>query len=88
MGTVEIRTLTTDEWALLRDVRFASLRDAPEAFTSTVEREQDYPPDVWQLRTGTSAIAFVDGYGRIPHTEAEREAAISSLREAILEEPW
>ena len=32
--------------------------------------------------------AIVDGYGRIPHTEAEREAAISSLREAILEEPW
>jgi ribosomal protein S18 acetylase RimI-like enzyme len=61
MGAVEIRTLTTDEWTLLRDVRFASLRDAPEAFTSTVAREQDYPPDVWQLRTGTSAIAFVDG---------------------------
>jgi ribosomal protein S18 acetylase RimI-like enzyme len=61
MTTVEIRTLTTDEWALLRDVRFASLRDAPEAFTSTVEREEAYPPDVWQLRTGTSAIAFVDG---------------------------
>src|SRR4051794_18887747 len=61
MTTVEIRTLTTDEWALLRDVRFASLRDAPEAFTSTVEREKDLPPDVWQLRTGPSAIAFVDG---------------------------
>ena len=61
MTTVEIRTLTTDEWALLRDVRFASLRDAPDAFTSTVEREEGYPPDVWQLRTGTSAIAFVDG---------------------------
>jgi ribosomal protein S18 acetylase RimI-like enzyme len=59
--TVEIRTLTTDEWALLREVRFASLRDAPEAFTSTVEREERYAPDVWQLRTGTSAVAFVDG---------------------------
>jgi len=61
MSTVDIRRLTTDEWALLRDVRFASLRDAPEAFTSTVEREQHYPPEVWQLRTGNSAIAFVDG---------------------------
>ena len=49
---IEIRTLTTDEWALLRDTRFASLRDAPEAFTSTVEREEGYPPEVWQLRTG------------------------------------
>ena len=61
MGTTEIRTLTTDEWALLRDTRFASLRDAPEAFTSTVAREEGYPPEAWQLRTGTSAIAFAAG---------------------------
>ena len=61
MSTVEIRTLTTDEWTILRDVRFASLREAPEAFTSTVEREEHHAPDVWQLRTGTSAVAFVDG---------------------------
>ena len=32
--------------------------------------------------------AIVDGYRRDPHTEAEREAAISSLRDAIAEEPW
>ncbi len=61
MGTTEIRTLTTDEWAVLRDLRFASLRDAPEAFTSTVEREEGYPPEVWQLRTGTAAVAFAAG---------------------------
>jgi ribosomal protein S18 acetylase RimI-like enzyme len=61
MTTVEIRTLTTNEWAILRDTRFASLRDAPEAFTSTVEREEHYAPEVWQLRTGASAIAFADG---------------------------
>jgi len=59
--TTEIRTLTTDEWALLRDLRFASLREAPGAFTSTVEREEGYPPEVWQLRTGTAAVAFVAG---------------------------
>ncbi len=32
--------------------------------------------------------AVVDGYRRVPPTEAERQAAISSLRDAILEEPW
>lgn len=32
--------------------------------------------------------AIVDGYRRLPPTEAERQAAISSLRDAILEEPW
>ncbi len=32
--------------------------------------------------------AVVDGYRRIPPTEAERQAAIASLRDAIVEEPW
>ena len=32
--------------------------------------------------------AIVDGYTRQPPTEAENRAAIASLREAILEEPW
>lgn len=32
--------------------------------------------------------AVVDGYRRVPPAAAEREAAISSLRDAILEEPW
>jgi Arc/MetJ-type ribon-helix-helix transcriptional regulator len=33
-------------------------------------------------------VAMVEGYRRIPPTTGEREAAIESLREAILEEPW
>jgi Arc/MetJ-type ribon-helix-helix transcriptional regulator len=32
--------------------------------------------------------AMVEGYTRIPPTVAERQAAIGSLRDAILEEPW
>lgn len=32
--------------------------------------------------------AVVDGYRRVPPTEAERAAAVASLREAILDEPW
>jgi len=32
--------------------------------------------------------AIVAGYGRVPPTEADRQAAIASLRDAILEEPW
>lgn len=30
----------------------------------------------------------VEGYRRKPITDAEREAAVASLRDAILEEPW
>jgi Arc/MetJ-type ribon-helix-helix transcriptional regulator len=33
-------------------------------------------------------LAVVEGYRRTPPTEGEREAAIASLRDAILEEPW
>lgn len=32
--------------------------------------------------------AIIDGYRRLPPTEAERHAAIGSLKDAILEEPW
>jgi Arc/MetJ-type ribon-helix-helix transcriptional regulator len=32
--------------------------------------------------------AIVDGYHRVPPTEADRKAALASLRAAILEEPW
>ena len=33
-------------------------------------------------------LAVIEGYRRMPPTEAEREAAIASLRDAILEERW
>ncbi|MDE0268966.1 MAG: ribbon-helix-helix domain-containing protein [Acidimicrobiaceae bacterium] len=32
--------------------------------------------------------AIIDGYTRRPPTETEELAAIASLREAILDEPW
>ncbi len=32
--------------------------------------------------------AVVDGYTRQPPTEAESHAALGSLRDAILDEPW
>ena len=32
--------------------------------------------------------AIVDGYTRQPPTDAEDRAAVASLRDAILEEPW
>jgi len=33
-------------------------------------------------------LAVVEGYRRTPPTEAERDAAVASLRDAIFEEPW
>ena len=32
--------------------------------------------------------AIVDGYRRIPQSKGDVDAAVTSLRDAILEEPW
>lgn len=32
--------------------------------------------------------AMIDGYRRIPPTASERDVAVASLREAIIEEAW
>ena len=51
------------------------------------------------VRTGIEAVleldrrqrddrSIVEGYQRMPATDAERAAAIASLRGAIAEEPW
>jgi Arc/MetJ-type ribon-helix-helix transcriptional regulator len=39
-------------------------------------------------RRRTTDRAVVDGYRRTPPTQAEEQAALASLREAIAEEPW
>ncbi len=45
---IEVRRLTGDDWAVLRDARLAALTDTPYAFASTVEREASF--DEWQWR--------------------------------------
>ena len=60
-GTV-VRVLQADEWRTWREIRLRSLADAPEAFSSTLDREQGFTVDDW-LRwfTGISVLATVDG---------------------------
>ena len=44
----EIRALSSDDWRIIRDVRLRSLMDAPEAFTSTFDRESAYDVAKWR----------------------------------------
>jgi GNAT superfamily N-acetyltransferase len=44
----EIRVLNAEDWRMIRDVRLRSLADAPDAFTSSVERESTYDDQKWR----------------------------------------
>lgn len=48
---VTIRRIEPGEWAAWRDLRLRSLRDSPESFGSTHEREAALEPEAWRERT-------------------------------------
>lgn len=57
------RLLGDDEWRLLRDLRLRALRDAPEAFLSTLHRESAWTQNDWmgELERGDWLAGFADG---------------------------
>jgi Arc/MetJ-type ribon-helix-helix transcriptional regulator len=57
------------------ETRAAAVRAGIEALLELDRRRQD-------------DRSIVEGYQRVPPTEAETAAAIASLRDAIVEEPW
>ena len=54
---MEVRRIRPGEGTRLRELRLRSLRDAPEAFGSSAEREEPYPPELWEERGRTVVVA-------------------------------
>lgn len=58
----EVRTLHSDEWEVWRTLRLRSLADSPDAFGSTLEREQAFTEADWRDRLeSVPVVAFVEG---------------------------
>jgi ribosomal protein S18 acetylase RimI-like enzyme len=58
---VSVREATTEEWHLLRDIRLAALRDAPDAFGSSYAEQAGFREADWRSRIsrGGTFFAFI-----------------------------
>jgi ribosomal protein S18 acetylase RimI-like enzyme len=63
MDPMEVIRLTPDEPQRLREIRLRALRDAPDAFGSTLAENEGRPRSIWvrQLTELPTFVAVVDG---------------------------
>ena len=57
---MSVRKLLADEWQLYRALRLRALRDSPDAFGSTYERESAFPDAEWIERLARGTISSGD----------------------------
>jgi RimJ/RimL family protein N-acetyltransferase len=58
----DVRSLRSDEWLTLRDIRLAALQDSPHLFLSTVDKERAYDEERWraEFTRGCWNVCFDD----------------------------
>ncbi|MBV9381893.1 MAG: N-acetyltransferase [Streptosporangiaceae bacterium] len=76
-----VREIGPDDWPLLRDIRLAALREAPQAFASAYEREAAFGETDWRRRVASGATFFgylPGGPGGSPGTGDASPAGLST----------
>jgi predicted GNAT family acetyltransferase len=56
----ELRRIGPDDWEAFRDIRLASLAESPDAFGSTLEREQGFTEAEWRRRASGPVYVVTD----------------------------
>lgn len=57
---VAVRKLRPDDWELFRDIRLRALRDCPDAFGSTLAREQRFTEEDWRRQLSGPTVVIED----------------------------
>lgn len=60
MRTFIIRPLLAEEWPAYRAIRLRALADAPDAFSTTLDTQQELPPETWAARLSAAAASGKD----------------------------
>ena len=66
MTTVNVLRVTGDSWQTWRDIRLRSLRESPDAFGSTYEREVAFTETDWRQRLGGAGPCVLVTSGEDP----------------------
>ncbi|WP_151081843.1 GNAT family N-acetyltransferase [Nocardioides cynanchi] len=56
----EVRRVGPDDWELFREIRLRALADSPDAFGSTLEREQGFGEADWRQRLAGPVYVVTD----------------------------